>query len=398
MNPFSCQFCGLRLISDYDLNQHISNRHRNLINVMFRCLFPGCGQTFSTFDSLKKHKNRSHVFCSLPVTLIADDCDLVEDEGLLSQSDIKSIVGHFLLKIRANHRLSDVGSADLAANLEQLLNDYSSLIKRQIVDELRSNVSNIEDVLNSSPQLVSLLTPTGFCSDFRTVRMQNRYIQNHFGLVEPVAIKLGEKIVRRRIWKENKFRLTTVNCYGYYVPLLESLAALLRMPEVAHEILNAPPRDDEFMRDICDGQFCLHHPILSDSRAIRLISYHDEFNLTNPLGVHVKSHKLLIFYYFLGNIRPELRSKLSSIQLLAIARSADIKNNKDSLNLLLKDFVGSLNSLRTGVDFQVGTVQTKLRGALAAHLADTPANQQIGKFVEGVAKAIKPCRYNIRII
>lgn len=82
-----------------------------------------------------------------------------------------------------------------------------------------------------------------------------------------------------------------------------------------------------------------------------------------------------------------------SIQLLAIARSEDINQFENSLNVLLQDFISALNLLRAGVEFQVGTLKINLKGALAAHLADTPASQQIGNFVQGVGKALKPCRY-----
>ncbi len=291
--------------------------------------------------------------------------------------------------MRSIHRLSDVGSSDLASSLEQLLFEYTTMIKRQILDELGSAIPNIENVLSASPQLLNLLSPRNFCADFNTVYKQERYFIKNFRLVEPVAVKLGGKWLRRKL---KNYRITAVNSYGYYVPFFDSLSALLRLPEVAQEIMNKQPLADDCMRDFCDGQFCTNHQILADSKALKIISYHDEFNVANPLGPHARPHKLTVFYYSLGNIRPEFRSKISVIQLLAIARSEDVKKFGNSLSLLLGDFINSLNVLRNGVDFHVGTSKIRLTGALACHIADTPASQQIGKFIEGVGTALKPCR------
>lgn len=316
MDGFVCQLCGYMTISDDGLDEHILNRHRNTVNAVFVCDYPSCGQTFLKYDSLKKHKKRSHdassllsAFSSSSEEQIADHSN--GDSAVLSRNDIKCIAAHFLLKIRANHRISNVGATDLASNLAQFMADYSGFIKREIIDELRLNIPNIEGLINRSSQLQHLFTPKNFFSDLRSVHLQNQFLRQKFVLVEPIAVKLGEKLVRRKTANKNILGLTTVNCYGYYVPLIDSLSSLLRMPEVANEVLNRYSSDDGLMRDLCDGEYCINHPILADPKALKIISYHDEFNVANPLGPHVKPHKVLAFYYSLGNIRPEFRSKLS---------------------------------------------------------------------------------------
>ena len=50
-----------------------------------------------------------------------------------------------------------------------------------------------------------------------------------------------------------------------------------------------------------------------------------------------------VFYYILGNIRPVFRSNLQNIQLVAIAKSADIK--KYGCDVLLQPFIDQINAL-----------------------------------------------------
>ena len=59
-------------------------------------------------------------------------------------------------------------------------------------------------------------------------------------------------------------------------------------------------------------------------RALLIILYIDGIEVVNPIGVHIKKHKLNMPYFTLANIPPEHRSKLTTIQLLAIAKTKDI--------------------------------------------------------------------------
>ena len=101
-----------------------------------------------------------------------------------------------------------------------------------------------------------------------------------------------------------------------YVPLLRSLQALLSDSSVLDEIHQFPSRvhTDGFIEDICDGELYKKHPIFSDDPlALQLIL------LCNPLGTHIKRHKLAIILFTLGNIHPKYRSSLKAINLVVAA-------------------------------------------------------------------------------
>ena len=96
------------------------------------------------------------------------------------------------------------------------------------------------------------------------------------------------------------------------------------------------------MSDCCDSPaFSSHRLFSTDPSALQIMIYYDDVEVTNPLGSKSKTHKIgtcnfmlnvqnlfihvhvhvAIFYYSLGNIPPQHRSKLWNIQLLAIVKS-----------------------------------------------------------------------------
>ena len=79
------------------------------------------------------------------------------------------------------------------------------------------------------------------------------------------------------------------------------------------------------MSDFCDGSLFKSHPIFSsDPHALQVVAYYDELEVVNPIGSFIKKHKLGCMFYFLANIRPQYRSTLKAIQLLAVGKHEDI--------------------------------------------------------------------------
>lgn len=96
-------------------------------------------------------------------------------------------------------------------------------------------------------------------------------------------------------------------------------------------------------------------------------------------------------YLKLANIYPEYRSKLKSINLLAIVEYRYLK--KYGMDEILTPFVGKLKKLgqEDGIDFNVHGGIVRLRGALLAVVADTPAAHLLGRFKESVGGAKRKC-------
>lgn len=147
-------------------------------------------------------------------------------------------------------------------------------------------------------------------------------------------------------------------------------------------------RTDGMMEDYCDGADFKQHPLFSkQSTSLQIMLYYDELEICNPLGSKVKTHKLGIkvsifaimylciyisklygiplkitlnfrafflwnleffntvgiLYYQVGNLSPYLRSKLISIQVVAVAKVPIIM--KYGIDCILEPFINDMKKL-----------------------------------------------------
>ena len=179
----------------------------------------------------------------------------------------------------------------------------------------------------------------------------------------------------------------------YYVPLLDSLTNLLSLEDVQAEVLNPHQcHSREQLFDFCDGLVFKSHAIFcSDPCALQIIAYYDELEVANPLGSYVKKHKLGCMFYFLANIRPQYRSTLKSIQLVAVGKYEDI--SKYGIDTFMQPFVEDIKRLYCdGIVISVGGVDRVFHGGLLAFLADNLAAHLVGGFKENFSFALRICR------
>jgi len=182
----------------------------------------------------------------------------------------------------------------------------------------------------------------------------------------------------------------------YYVPILKTLENILsddHMREVL--VFNNEYSNDCFIRSFNNGSLCKIHPVFSlNLQALQIVLYHDEVQICNAVGNHVKKHKLYMFYFFLLNLPPKYRTKLEDIKLVAIARSVDVKEY--GFNAILKPLLQDMKMLSSpdGYTFILENERCiTLQGALAAYIADTPASHEAAGFKEGVGGSFKKCRH-----
>jgi len=130
---------------------------------------------------------------------------------------------------------------------------------------------------------------------------------------EPHHIPQFSGSKRRLVEKQDSYQ---------YVPLLASLKALLSDRSVQEQVQQLPERvsSDGTIKDFRDGSRFKNHPLFSqDPFALQIVAHYDELEVCNPLGSHVKTNKVGIVSYTLGNIHPKYRSKMKMAQLAIVA-------------------------------------------------------------------------------
>ena len=87
--------------------------------------------------------------------------------------------------------------------------------------------------------------------------------------------------------------------------------------------------------------------------ALQIMAFYDEVEHCNPLGTHVKKHKLGVVLFTLGNIHPKYRSTLCTIQLVLATTCPVIENY--GIDIILKPFIDDLKVLASdGITVSVG--------------------------------------------
>ena len=214
-----------------------------------------------------------------------------------------------------------------------------------------------------------------------------------FYMQEARVVDLGEPYYESR-FSGAKQRLVQKQDSFQYVSLLDSLKALLCDDEIHSQVdtCNSRIHQDGRIEDFCDGELFKSHVLFSkDPKALQIIAYYDELEVCNPLGSHVKVHKLGLFYYMLGNIEPQYRSSLRCINLLAVTTSVMIE--KYGLDEIMKPFIQDLNHLSSvGVTVEYDGIQETYYGALLAFLADNLGSHALGGFKESFSLTFRMCR------
>lgn len=179
-----------------------------------------------------------------------------------------------------------------------------------------------------------------------------------------------------------------------YVPFFSTLKRLLCDDSILEQIEQTPNRirSDGYIEDFCDGSLFRTHPLFSEyPDSLQILAYYDEVEMCNPLGSHVKKHKLGVVFYTLGNIHPKYRSSLRAINLALIATVPVIEQY--GINKILQPFLYDLNVLGSdGITVSIHGAERTFKGALLAFLADNLASNTLGGFKLSFSFSFRSCR------
>ena len=129
----------------------------------------------------------------------------------------------------------------------------------------------------------------------------------------------------------------------------------------------------------------------SDPYALQIISFFDELELCNPLGTHVKKHKLAIVLFTLGNIHPKYRSSLRLIHLVIAATAPVVERH--GIDNVLQPFIQDLKVLATeGVTVTIHGEDRAFKGGLLLCLGDNLGSNTLGGFKQSFSFSLRFCR------
>lgn len=151
------------------------------------------------------------------------------------------------------------------------LNDIcQQFTKKKFKDILLSNInlskSDVKQVMTS----LGADLHSSCCSDLSTEYRRRQYFQQNYSYVQPQVIHLGTDENHR-------------DCYVQYIPVKETLKALLKDPTVWQECLKSHSNTTStVLTDVCDGSvFKSNGFFVEPGLTLKLILYQDYFTLAN---------------------------------------------------------------------------------------------------------------------
>lgn len=414
LGPFVCKNeCCKKQFSEFDELVRHTRSHVKEVGSQVQCPFKNCSKLFKTKNAFNIHLCRIHpkylrqnsvstlelgndeahgenIFTNELNNIVTGSNSnehMSTSEILDTDSDcndkttnLKDLILKFYLKLEAELLLSSASVKHVSDSLQYLL-ELSHLNRVHfLTTELKKQglnndaIKKIMDVCTTNDQLYMMHhsnVPEKLNS--RHHRLSN--YKTHFNYIEPKSMFLGNNVNGK-------------DAYLYYIPIRKTLEALFCDNNVQHEIEKEINRKTDVLMDFKDGLIFRSHEILSKkSKSLHLFLYQDAFELVNPLGSARGIHKIVAFYFSLGNLHPLYRSKLDSIYLIALVKEKDYRHfgQEKCLGFLLNELLG----LESGGIIYKGEVLPVILGSI---LGDNLGSHGIGGFLESFSSTYF-CRY-----
>ncbi|KAK3917139.1 Hyaluronidase [Frankliniella fusca] len=177
--------------------------------------------------------------------------------------------------------------------------------------------------------------------------------------------------------------------FAHRIPVRDTLETMFTDRSVQKDIDDSFKRTSTpgIYRDIYDGSVLQEHALSSNMDCIELILFQDAFEFY-PLSPVAGIYKCLGFYFMLGNINPNHRSKVDAIQLAFLVRETDIKYF--GADNVLRSLLDELKDLaNNGIKYKGKTLPV-----VVTHMCgDNLGQHYIGGFLESFSSVEYPCRF-----
>jgi hypothetical protein len=202
---------------------------------------------------------------------------------------VKDRAMSWLIKLREVHHLSDKALADVIEMSKALHLHFATSVESVLETVQKDSTCQTSCMQKLRNHLA--FDFTGALDSLKSSYQRRLHIAGNYHFVEPVWHEIGTHV------SSSKGKLENISNGFYYVPLLDSLQALLNHPQVYNQVVFGPHLSENTkMYDVCDGSLFKSHPIFSSKpNALQVIVYYDEFTAVNPISPTSQKYKLGMF-------------------------------------------------------------------------------------------------------
>ena len=387
-----CCVCNSTYPSLRALTSHYRDHCNHGLSVP--CIVKRCNKVFDVLSTYTAHMSRRHrnvsllnirddFKCQKAVTVLTGDnemcpMDIEEDQDSSRQSsestDVCKNIALLFLKMKAQYCLADT-------TVQAIVNDFSdlcylsSLTVEKHIDTLCAKynlpVAEFRDAADSGSWKNAM-------TDLQSDSRRSAYYMRVFPYIMPTEYKFSDDCRNTDSFQ--------------YISVIDTLKAVLKIDDVRTQILNPETSAEGHLKSFRDGTLYQNHPVFSQTHyGVEIIVYSDEFQIVNPLGPHRKKHKLMAFYFTLGNFHSTCKSQKSCTFLLALCKSIHI--NKYGFGPIASHFNEEMHVLENS-GITVDGYAHEIRGALAFIAGDNLNSHMIGGYNACFSpNVLYPCRF-----
>ncbi|XP_052130241.1 uncharacterized protein LOC127751167 [Frankliniella occidentalis] len=317
-----------------------------------------------------------------------------EEEGgrdeVNEEIDFQDEAAKFLLKLRSSGNLTNASVEliqNFTSNLISLLAAHFKRKTKNFLEENRVNEIVSEKFLSETFQIGNPF------QGLETTDKQLDYFSEKYGLVKPEEMYLSSRIEHRLDRTSKMFLPKQVSQTFQSFSLIGTLTLIARNKYLRELILSEKESTDGISRGYKDGTDFKNNTFLQKYPfAFRIELNYDDLETANGMGSKDVIHKIGPFYIRIQNLPAEENSKLSSIFLLAMAYSEDLKD-KGVFKKILTPLLEDLKKLQSdeGVEITLPEGGTFIiRACLVCFCADSLAAHALFGFMG--CSAMKFCR------
>ncbi|KAJ8669527.1 hypothetical protein QAD02_000786 [Eretmocerus hayati] len=328
------------------LSSHLRRFHHLVLgdgipDTGFVCAQNGCQQSFIDFYNLRRHLRDYHIVPDVPMQENEETLHAVENDRVEIQEERnRNPVQEPLAAANAvQDRLQPVDAVQglLPPNRQNLIQD----------------TANSDRDLGLKPTVVN--AAIHFDSPFvglKSLPQQMDALQKYCRMIKSRGIPLGKRLDSVYDKTTSSYVSDLVTESFQYVSAIEILELVLSSPEVREAIESEEPSEAGMYGSFLDGAHYAQHPFLQIyKRALRLKIYVDDLEIVGPLGSKTGVHKLTVFYLQIDDLPSHMNSELSSIHVLIICSSEDVK--KYGYGKILAPFLDDLKKLESDEGVQI---------------------------------------------
>ncbi|KAK3929478.1 Zinc finger protein 236 [Frankliniella fusca] len=377
--------CNEKLDSRQKYMDHVPSHFTGLI--AYQCKLGTCKSKISEKRQFQIHMCRSHPVATFAGTSSAvissyhndealetfslsedtnEDYEIAMDSSDTSSKDrttedttsgdpypenmIKDDIARFYLKLEGEFMFASSTVQEISLEFQRLTEYSHHCMKRALKQQLyllHLSEPDVKSIMHStfkSDPVFNVHHKNEDVEHLASHHLRNKYWHKAFPYVEPKEIYFGgNEAGKKRV--------------AQYVSIRETLQILLKDKDIKRMVLQSFERNNEtssIFQDYHDGSaYSAQVSTYESNKCLQLLLFEDAFDFA-AFGPSAGKHKPIGFYYMLGNLPAEYRSKLDLIQLAYMVLEKDTKptmqeelDGKDILKEALCPLLDELKVLKS---------------------------------------------------